>query len=97
MSWSFAVTLTDARDVYLVVERAAEEYFKSRTEEGVTEMVEQAQECAAAVESIVSTGLVGLEGPWRANLSGHANPGHKRREGWGNDSISISVMQVNPE
>jgi hypothetical protein len=58
------------------------------------EMDEHIKAIAGAVEDIVASGALGDEALVNVNISGHAEPGHKKREGWSQDTISISLSQV---
>lgn len=49
-----------------------------------------------AAAEIIDSGVLGDPDKYRFNVSlvGHANPNHEPRDGWANDSISISISQA---
>ena len=55
------------------------------------EVQEQLAAASAALDELVASGAVGT-GPWTANLSGHANPGHQRQGDYGPDSITVTLV-----
>lgn len=65
------------------------------------EAVQQNPECGdqidaaiAAAMAIVQSGSVGPPShTFHVSMSGHSNPGHRPREGWVNDMVSISIYQ----
>lgn len=61
----------------------------------VTEVKEQLEAACAALDELIASGAVGA-GPWTANLSGHANPGHERREGFAAESINVTLVDATP-
>ena len=94
MSWSFGVTQVDKNTVDEALNSAAETHVVNamRGDSG-PEMSEQMEQAVYAVVAIVTSGVLG-EGPFSVSLSGHANPGHKPREGWADDAISINLMAL---
>lgn len=62
------------------------------------EVREQVGVAREALSTLVHSGFVGdALVRLRVSLSGHANPGHSPRDGYANDTISVSVSQVKPE
>ena len=58
------------------------------------ECSDQFDAAAAAVQSIIDSGVVGGEGKqFHVSMSGHANPDHEPRDGWANDAVTIQISQ----
>lgn len=55
----------------------------------------EAQLAAAksAAKAILASGALGTEGEYLASLSGHAEPGHERREGYSGDFVNVIVQR----
>lgn len=50
---------------------------------------------AAAVKSIIDSGVVGGEGKqFHVSMNGHANPNHEPLAGWANDAVTIQISQA---
>lgn len=51
-----------------------------------------------AVFDVIAGGALGAveETGWNVSISGHVNPGNRKREGWSADSLSINVSQIVP-
>jgi hypothetical protein len=95
MSWS--VQLTDV-DPVVVEEAARERYaaFKasySDHAEVYQAMDEQFEAALNAARILLVRGTVG-GGHVNVSLSGHANPGHKPRQGWANDYVMATVSSA---
>jgi hypothetical protein len=94
MSWSVQTTSQTAA----TIEAAARQLFATQqstvsgTEEERAATAEQFEAALAAAQAILASGAVG-DTPVLVNLSGHANPGHTKRPGWANDTVTISIAQ----
>jgi hypothetical protein len=71
-------------------------------EDTCEEAREQFDVAADAVRDIIYSGALGAvagrnERKFRLALSGHANTNHMPDPDWANDSLMISISQVNPE
>lgn len=53
---------------------------------------EQVTAATGVLEDLINSGALG-EGPFFADLSGHANPDHKPRPGYVSDTVTVSVRQ----
>lgn len=63
--------------------------------DGRSHVVEQQQAAKNVVEDLLEAGVVGSKDKkFSVSLTGHANPNHEPAEGYGNDSISITISQV---
>lgn len=80
MSWS----ITAPSQTAATIEEAAREQFAA--------MDGQFEAALHAAQSVLASGAVGST-PVIVALSGHANPGHVKREGWANDTVTISISQ----
>jgi hypothetical protein len=60
------------------------------------ESVEQVDAAKYAAKQLVESGAVGSGGKRVFNvfLAGHANPGHEPRDGWSNDTVTVSISQA---
>lgn len=47
------------------------------------------------LDEAIASGAVG-SGPWTANLSGHANPGHERGENYGSETLTVTLVNATP-
>lgn len=99
MSWGVRVENVKPEDVYDELEKVAEEYFKTWSESPETEV--SAFACATAAElaqDVAINGIVlptdGEEVRLNVAISGHANPFHKKTQGWANDFVQITVTQA---
>ncbi len=95
MSWS--VQLADV-DPMTVEEATRERYaaFKANYSdhaEVYQAMDEQFEAALNAARVLLVRGTVG-GGNVNVTLSGHANPGHKPRQGWANDTVTVSVSSA---
>lgn len=94
MSWSVQTTSQTAA----TIERGAREQYNAQqlvtaaTEDERAATDEQFEAALHAAQSILASGAVG-DTPVSVTMSGHANPGHHKREGWANDQITISIQQ----
>jgi hypothetical protein len=61
----------------------------------VPEHLDQYREALASVFGILLSGVVGDSSKtFKVTVSGHGNPGHEPQSGWANDSMVISIYQV---
>ena len=94
MSWS----ITAPSQTAATIEANARELFGTQqltvsgTEEERAATAEQFEAALAAAQSVLAAGAVG-DTPVIVALSGHANPGHTKRDGWANDTLTISISQ----
>jgi hypothetical protein len=94
MSWNITAPSQTAD----TIEDAARELFDAfrsgyrDDESALVAMDEQFEAALHAAQSVLASGAVG-ETPVFVTLAGHANPGHRKRDGWANDQISISISQ----
>lgn len=60
---------------------------------------EQREQFDAALDAAKAlAGVVGRPGdPVIVTLNGHANPGHSPRDGWSNETITITVSALPPQ
>jgi len=94
MSWSISIEVgsKDVTEILVASQAKAEEFFASYTGEGIEEMREQVAAAAGAAAALLD--VVGTKGPWRVNLYGHANPGHRTKAGWTNDTTNVQVQEL---
>lgn len=66
------------------------------TKSGISGLEATAQYKVAydAAIAIIGTHGVGFAKRFKVSLNGHANPGHEPVSGWSNDSVSVSVYQL---
>lgn len=104
MSWSiWSVPLPAAgaptRDtmalVLQVVNATAEDSPTYKAQFERPEVKDQVVAACAMLDEAVASGAVG-DGPFTANLSGHANPGHQRQGDYGSDSITVTLVAAAP-
>lgn len=93
MSYSFSFNIVD-QDV--------PDEDKKRVEDYIETLSEESQQAAAlalvAATEIYATGIVGSpDKKFRVVVSGHANPDHEPQAGWANDSLGITIAQVDAE
>lgn len=93
MSWniSFETPTRNPTDLLAHSKEAFEEFASRYSGDAIEEMREQCAAAAGAAAAALE--VVGTEGPWFLSLGGHANPGHGKRPGWSNDTISISIAE----
>lgn len=94
MSWNVYTTSQTAA----TIEDTAREAFAAHQsaiddDEQRSVNAEQFEAGLHAAQSILASGAVG-DGPAHVTLSGHANQGHRPRDGWANDTITVSVSQA---
>jgi hypothetical protein len=77
------------------IDRTAEDSPTYRHAFDAQEVQNQLAAASAALDELIGRGAVGT-GPWTANLSGHANPGHARRSGYAADSITVTLVNATP-
>jgi len=98
MSWNISLTDIDPLDLGPagIEESATRAYadFKAGYSDGNAVFSAMDEQFGAALESLRP--LLGVVGEGRVNvaLSGHANPGHKPRQGWGNDMVHVTVTSA---
>jgi hypothetical protein len=95
MSWTVQLTDLDPGNVEEAAERAYAD-FKARysdADEVFPAMDEQFDAAQIAARALLQGKVVG-EGNINVSLSGHANPGHKPRQGWSNDMVTVSVTSA---
>lgn len=86
----------DTMDLVLeAIDRTAEDSPTYRAQFDQAEVKDQLAAAAAALDELINSEAVGV-GPWTANLSGHATPGHERREGYGVESITVTLVDATP-
>lgn len=94
MSWSVSGTVTDA----VAVEDLVPDWDSYTDQTAVPEMKEQLDAAHRAVQEIIDSCALGdpnSEGfHVQVSLTGHANPDHGQRDGYGNDSIGLTVYRV---
>jgi len=96
MSWSFAIP-APADDFDTAAAKALTDYHEGLAAADVTledEAKQQIDTAVAAAKVLVESGAVGAH--VGVSLSGHANPEHKPKQGWANDTIAVSVYQLTP-
>jgi hypothetical protein len=98
MSWSFSVPVgpAGASEFRERAEAVAETYMTSYTasDEEKAAMRESIQESIDVAVSLLPMVQPDLGGQAGAFLSGHANPGHRPRSGYSNDTITVTVNQA---
>jgi len=94
MSWNVHLTDIDPAQLGKLAHDAYENFKRGYVDadEAYAAMDEQFDAALAAASSGMAR-VVG-EGNINVTLSGHANPGHKPREGWANDYVSVHVSSV---
>ena len=95
MSWSVTLTSLEPEDLEQAARKSytafkANYHDTDEVFEGMDEQFEAALDMAriALLRGIVGEGLVNV------SLSGHANPGHKPRRGWSNDTVTVNVTSA---
>lgn len=81
--------------VMAAIDRTAEDSPTYRAQLDVPEVKDQVIAAACALDELIASGAVG-KGPWTANLSGHANPGHERGGDYGAESINVTLTNATP-
>ena len=93
MSWSVQAPSQTAATLEGAARQKYEEFVSHRgDDEAGSAADEQFEAALAAARTIVESGAVG-ESAVRVSLSGHANPGHAKRDGWANDTVTVSISQ----
>ena len=94
MSWSFSVTNVTPSTAEREIEFVAQRDVIPRLEPASAfEGAEQVTAVVNAAIDLVTSGAFGV-GPFTVTLTGHANPDHRPRKGWGRDYCTISVNQT---
>lgn len=96
MSWNFAVTNVTPSESRSALIEASDRFF-SAYNASPEEMEASKLQAYAAIEAadiLAEQVQPDAEGKINITLSGHANPGAKKREGWANDTVTISVTQA---
>ena len=94
MSWSLSTeVITDVNEVRDTVEAAGDAFLaiNSDTDAAKRAMRDQILQAADCAQHLVP--VVGGP-PVRVTANGHANPDHKPRSGWADDSVTITVSQA---
>lgn len=84
MSWSYSTTMDAGADFNL---DAIKEAVTAQNPDGL----DQINVAMTAVHLLMQDASLGDATEFYVSMSGHANPGHKPREGWANDAITVSV------
>lgn len=94
MSWNVNLTDIDPADLGKLAHDAYAE-FKARysDEDAVFPAMDEQFDAALAAASSGMTRVVG-DGNINVTLSGHANPGHRPRQGFANDLVTVSVTSA---
>ncbi len=93
MSWGFGINESRFADAKERIREAKAAYDFDQV--GGDEAREQANAAEKALVALIETEtVVGPGQGFRATLGGHSNPGHEPREGWANDTITVSLSQV---
>lgn len=90
MSWSASVSSVRAVDAVAKLR----ENFTTGAAIRAPEVLEQFEAATRVVETVLLTVQPEMTGLVNVSASGHANPGHKKTDGWSNDCLSLSVTQV---
>lgn len=91
MSWGFSAKFKDG--VPVDEENALEQI--KRIKDSSVEHFEQFLNSVTAVDLLIGNGAFGdPDGLYQVTLSGHGNPGHKPAAGWTNDSLSLTIYQL---
>jgi len=92
MSFSVSIPIGPVEDFEKTLQAEVERYARVTSENSDSELLDESKESLAqavkAATEIVKSGVVGT-GKVAGAISGHANPGHKPRAGWSNDSLTI--------
>ena len=93
MSWNYTVENVTAETADDALGAGAEKQAEYARQGDVgPESIEQIEQAVYAAVEIIKSGCLG-EGPFRVTLGGHANAGHRPREGWSNDAINLAIYQ----
>lgn len=84
MSWSYSTTIESGADFDL-------DAIKKVVAEQNPDGLDQVGIAVEAAETLMSSPSLGDAEEFYISMTGHANPGHKPREGWANDAITVSV------
>lgn len=91
MSWSFGGNVAAGDDVRAVLSLARD----SLSDMNSDAPVERDQQIDAAIAAVAEL-IPAVGGAARVYLSGHANPGHKDREGYSPETITVNLVAVAP-
>jgi hypothetical protein len=95
MSWSIDVTGAEQEGLYELLEVQAEKKVADSAQHSNADALdEMVQQMSAATEAAVILAKTTGVRQVNVHLSGHANPGHEPREGYGDDSVTVSVIQT---
>jgi len=93
MSWNYTVENVTTATADEQLNAGAEEQIEYAMQgDSGPESVEQMEQATYAALKLIKSGCLG-EGPFRVTLGGHANAGHRPREGRANDAVSIAIYQ----
>lgn len=93
MSWNVTLTSLNPEDLEQAARKSYTAYKANYHDDGsvfgaMDEQFDAALGAAKALLPTVGEGLVNVI------LSGHANPGHRPRQGWANDTVHVTVTSV---
>lgn len=92
MSWTLSIPTKTPREQF---DAAIDAATATGNEDVLTERDEQVRVAKEAAKSVVAEGAVGFD-TINCSINGHANPEHKPREGWANDTITINLSSGGP-
>ncbi len=87
MSWSASGSATFDGTTVL-----AEISGSPQTGNGAEESKKAMEAAKAQAKTFINSGVLGV-GTFSVSLSGHANDGNQKKEGWSNDMVTISIYQ----
>ena len=95
MSWNVTLTDLDPSEVGAAAAKACRDFKANYSDdaEAILAMDEQMEAALNVVRFLMPRDVVG-EGNVNVTLSGHANPGHKPRQGWANDYVAVHVSSA---
>ena len=93
MSWNFFVAAAPASDFVARAQTAGEAAMAtySASEEEKDAMREQIEAAIIQAAGLLNVVQPDVDGWVSASLAGHANPGHRKREGYANDYVQVAV------
>lgn len=84
MSWFYSTVIEAGSDLDA-------EDIQTKIREQNPDGLDQLDAAIMAAELLMDSPSLGDAKEYYVSMSGHANPGHKPREGWANDAITVSV------
>jgi hypothetical protein len=97
VSYSFTVQVREGDDAEAACLEAFDRVKQHVSAEYAAEVAEHVKAIAFAVGAILDSHALGEERLVNVSISGHAEPGHVKRDGWSQDSMSIRLDQVQEE